>query len=46
MHIYIYIYTEREQLKLRILNKEIGNEYQAEFGLHASEFFQTLEDLC
>ena len=29
----------------RLQDKEIRNEYQVELGLHASEFFETLEDL-
>ena len=29
----------------RLQDKEIRNEYQAELGLHASDFFQTLNDL-
>ena len=29
----------------RLQDKEIRNEYQAELGLHASDFFQTLDDL-
>ena len=29
----------------RLQDKEIRNEYQVEIGLHAKEFFETLEDL-
>ena len=29
----------------RLQDKTIRNEYQAEFGAHANDFFQTLGDL-
>ena len=30
----------------RLQDKETRNEYQDELGLHANDFFQTLDDLC
>ena len=30
----------------RLQDKETRSEYQDELGLHANNFFQTLDDLC